>query len=246
MYIAILLRLILGYVIVEVEGYYIERFINICQNKKILIWNIKREKGVKLFFNIGIKDFRKLKQIARKTNCKLKIRKKRGIPFFMHKYKKRKVFIIFLLIISIFIYTSSRYIWNIEINVEEKQVIENIEKDLYDLGLKKGILKNKIDTGKIINEIRLKRSDISWMGLDIKGTNAVVRIIKADEKPKLLIKPQFEAGRSALNKNGIVNDMKDHIRVLNELAADFQTKGMYIVWEKFRQKLHIAKVKKSI
>ena len=186
MYIAILLRLILGYVIVEVEGYYIERFINICQNKKILIWNIKREKGVKLFFNIGIKDFRKLKQIARKTNCKLKIRKKRGIPFFMHKYKKRKVFIIFLLIISIFIYTSSRYIWNIEINVEEKQVIENIEKDLYDLGLKKGILKNKIDTGKIINEIRLKRSDISWMGLDIKGTNAVVRIIKADEKPKLI------------------------------------------------------------
>ena len=70
MYIAILLRLILGYVIVEVEGYYIERFINICQNKKILIWNIKREKGVKLFFNIGIKDFRKLKQIARKTNRK--------------------------------------------------------------------------------------------------------------------------------------------------------------------------------
>ena len=186
MYIAILLRLILGYVIVEVEGYYIERFINICQNKKILIWNIKREKGVKLFFNIGIKDFRKLKQIARKTNCKLKIRKKRGIPFFMHKYKKRKVFIIFLLIISIFIYTSSRYIWNIEINVEEKQVIENIEKDLYDLGLKKGILKNKIDTGKIINEIRLKRSDISWMGLDIKGTNAVVRIIKKKKKPKLI------------------------------------------------------------
>ena len=47
-------------------------------------------------------------------------------------------------------------------------------------------MKNKIDTGKIINEIRLKRSDISWMGLDIKGTNAVVRIIKADEKPKLI------------------------------------------------------------
>ena len=44
MFIAILLRLILGYVRVEVEGYYIERFINICQAKKIPIWNIKREK----------------------------------------------------------------------------------------------------------------------------------------------------------------------------------------------------------
>ena len=54
MYIGILLRLIFGYVRVEVEGYYIERFINICQNKKILIWNLKREKGVKLYFNIPL------------------------------------------------------------------------------------------------------------------------------------------------------------------------------------------------
>ena len=56
MYIGILLRLIFGYVRVEVEGYYIERFINICQNKKILIWNLNRQKGVKLYLNIGIKD----------------------------------------------------------------------------------------------------------------------------------------------------------------------------------------------
>ena len=69
MYIGILLRLIFGYVRIEIEGYYIERFINICQNKKILIWNLKRQKVVKLFLNIGIKDFKKLKNIARKTNC---------------------------------------------------------------------------------------------------------------------------------------------------------------------------------
>ena len=186
MYIGILLRLLFGFVRIEIEGYYIERFINICQNKRIIIWNLKREKGVKLFLNIGIKDLKKLKPIVRKTNCKLKIRKKRGIPFFMYKYKKRKVFIISLIVISILIYSSTRYIWNIEINVEENHIVPNIEKDLYDLGLKKGILKNKIETGKIINEIRLKRNDISWMGIDIKGTNAVIRIIKADEKPELI------------------------------------------------------------
>ena len=56
MYIGILLRLIFGYVRVEVEGYYIERFINICQNKKILIWNLKRQKGVNLYLNIFTAD----------------------------------------------------------------------------------------------------------------------------------------------------------------------------------------------
>ena len=186
MYIAILLRLIFGYVRVEIEGYYIERFINICQNKKILIWNLKREKGVKLYFNIGIKDFKRIKNIARKTNCKIKIKKKKGIPFLLYKYKKRKIFAIFLVLIVFFIYTSSRYVWNIDVSVEDGWGIENIEKDLYNLGLKRGIRKASIDTDKIINEIRLKRNDISWMGIDLKGTNVIIKIVKADEKPDLI------------------------------------------------------------
>ena len=57
MLIKFLFSYILGYVRITVEGYYIERFINICTTKKILIWNLKREKGVKLYLNIGIKDY---------------------------------------------------------------------------------------------------------------------------------------------------------------------------------------------
>ena len=186
MYIGILLRLIFGYVRIEVEGYYIERFINICQNKKILIWNLKREKGVKLYLNIGIKDFKKLKNIARKTNCKIKISKKKGIPFILHRYKKRKIFAIFLILIAFAIYTSSKYVWNIEVQVEDNLQIEQIEEDLADLGLKKGVLKSKIETEKLINELRLKRNDISWIGIDLKGTNVIVKAVKSDEKPDLL------------------------------------------------------------
>ena len=186
MYIGVLLRLILGYVKVEVEGYYIERFINICQNKRIFIWSLKREKEVKLFFNIGIKDFKKLKTISRKTNCKIKIVRKSGIPFLLHRYKKRKLFAIALVFIVLFIYLSSRYVWNIDVSVEDGLAIENIEKDLYDLGLKKGCKKTNIDTDKLVNEIRLKRNDISWIGIDLKGTNAIVKIVKTDEKPDLI------------------------------------------------------------
>ena len=87
MYIRLLLNLLLGYVRIEVEGYYVERFINICTNRKILIWNLKREKGVKLFLNIGIGDFKRLSNIAKKTKCKIKILKKRGIPFVIKKEK---------------------------------------------------------------------------------------------------------------------------------------------------------------
>ena len=205
MYIGILLRLIFGYVRIEVEGYYIERFINICQNKKILIWNLKRQKGVKLYLNIGIKDFKKLKNIARKTNCKIKISKKKGIPFILHRYKKRKIFAIFLIIIAFAIYTSSKYVWNIEVQVEDNLQIEQIEEDLADLGLRKGVLKSKIETDKLINELRLKRNDISWIGIDLKGTNVIVKAIKADEKPELLDNSDY--CNIVASKSGVITNI---------------------------------------
>lgn len=186
MLIKLILRMIFGYVRIQVEGYYIERFINICTNRKILIWNLKRKKGVQLFLNIGIKDFKKLADISRRTNCKVRIKNKKGLPFLLYRYKKRKIFAIFLLIILIMIFISSRYIWNVDIIVQDNKIIENIEEDLQKLGLKQGIKKNKINKEKIINEIRLHRKDISWIGLDIKGTNVKVKIVKSKEQPEII------------------------------------------------------------
>lgn len=186
MLIKILLKYILGYVRITIEGYYIERFINICTNNKILIWNLKREKGVKLYLNIGIQDYYKAIQVAKKLKCRVKIIKKRGIPFIINKYRKRKIFIISLLVIMIALYASSNYIWNIEIQVEDNLTVENIAEDIDTAGLKIGMKKNDINTEEIINKIRLNRNDISWMGIDLKGTNAIVKVVKAKEKPELI------------------------------------------------------------
>ena len=44
----------------------------------------------------------------------------------------------------------------------------------------------------------------------------------------MLIKPQFEAGKQALNKKGIVKDKKDHVRVLTELLGFFEACGLTV------------------
>lgn len=51
----ILLSYIRGYVDISVEGYFIERFINMCISKGILIWNIRRERATYLQANINVK-----------------------------------------------------------------------------------------------------------------------------------------------------------------------------------------------
>lgn len=186
MLLKILISYIIGYVNISVEGYFIERFMNICISKKILLWNIKREKSTFLYANVGIKNFKKLKEIARKTKCKINIKEKKGLPFVLNRHRKRKIFLILLIVFFIIIFTLSNFIWNIEVkgtsNISKEEILETLKEN----GLKIGMAKNKIDTQKIINSIRLNRDDVAWVGIGITGTNATVKIVEADLKPEII------------------------------------------------------------
>ena len=182
----ILLRYILGYVNISVEGYYIERFINTCLAKSILIWNVKREKSTYMRVNVGIQDFKRLKEVSRKTKCKMQIERKKGLPFLMNRYRKRKIFVILLIVIAVAMFVTSKFVWNIEIqgieNITEDEIINN----LAECGLSVGTLKNKINSQEIINKIRLDRDDIAWMNIDLSGTNVIVKIVETTPKPEII------------------------------------------------------------
>ena len=186
MFIKIIFNYIIGYIRISIEGYYIERFINICGNEKITIWNLKRNKNVKLELNIGIRDLKKVAKIAKQTKCKMKIIKKKGLPFLFNRYRKRKLFFVFLLVIIIGLGISSNFVWNIQIVEEDKGSIENLYQDVVESGLEIGKMKSKINTKDIINKVRLKRNDIAWMGIELKGTNAIVKVVKATAKPEIV------------------------------------------------------------
>ena len=186
MFFKILFNYILGYVNIKIEGFYIERFINICKSKGILLWNMKREKSSILYANISINDFKILKNIAKTSSCNIKLTKKMGLPFIFNKYKKRKIFFILLIFVLIVLLISSNYIWNIEIigdnRIDKNEIIEELKNN----GLSIGIAKSKLDTKRVINDIRMKREDIAWIGIDIKGTNAIVEIVESEKKPDIV------------------------------------------------------------
>ena len=131
MYFKVLLNYILGYVTIEIEGYFTERFINICNNQKIFLWNMKRKCSTIVQINIGISDFKKIKRIAKKTKCRVKIQGKKGIPFILYKYKKRKIFALLFLLVIIAMFTLSNFIWNIEVVGNNKISKDEIIKSLY-------------------------------------------------------------------------------------------------------------------
>ena len=88
MYIQIIRGYILGYARIVIEGYFIERLMNLCLKNGIVLWNSKRKKVTILEINVGIKDFRNLIKLAKQSKCKVKIKQKRGLPFIFNRYKK--------------------------------------------------------------------------------------------------------------------------------------------------------------
>lgn len=227
MLIKILLSYLIGYVRVEVEGYYIERFMNICRKQRITIWNLKRDKSVRLKLNIRAKEFKQICQIAKRTNCKVKINKKKGIPFLIHRYQKRKFFFLLLIVFILLLVGSSQFVWNIEIQEEQGRTLENIEKDIDEVGLKTGKWKANIDTKEIINKVRLKRQDIAWMGIELKGTNAIVKLVKADEKPDIINEDDYCSIVS--DKTGVITKINAQNGTANVKEGDVVKQGDILI-----------------
>ena len=182
----ILLSYIFGFLNIEVEGYLVERFINRCISKGIFLWNIKRDKSTIAYMNIGIKSFKLIRKIAKETKCNIKIKVKKGLPFLFHKYRKRKFFVYILVILCLGIIASSNFIWNIQVEGNSTITKEEILSNLRDEGIKVGVLKKKINLKQAISDIRLKREDLAWIGIEIRGTNVIVKLVEADKKPEII------------------------------------------------------------
>ena len=227
MFLKILFSYLLGYLKISVEGYYIERFINICKTNNITIWNLKRKENIELELNVRINEFKKICKVAKQTRCKVKIKRKKGFPFLLHKYKKRKIFVLFLLIMIIIITLSSNFVWNVEIKEENGLQLENIEEDIKKAGLETGKLKNNINMKEVINKIMLERKDIAWIGIELKGTNAIVKIVKADEKPEIV--DQDEYCNIVSNKSGIITKISAQNGTANVKIGDTVKEGDILI-----------------
>ena len=186
MYIKILKGYISGYIRIAIEGYFIERLMNLCIKKGVFLWSTKRKKTTILETNVSVKDFRTIIKIAKETKCKIKIKHKKGVPFIFNRYKKRKIFFVFLCLIFVGIITLSNFVWNIEItgntNISNEEILKTLKED----GLSLGTLKNKVNIKEIVNKMRLKRNDLAWIGIELKGTNAIVKVVEAEKKPDIV------------------------------------------------------------
>ncbi len=186
-----LLRLwnyIKGYVIIFVEGYFLEKFVNICTRRQIFLWDVKKRNNSAMSMKVSIKGFRMLRPIAKKTGCRVRIMWKSGFPFVLYRYKRRKTFIAGAILFVFLFYFMSSFVWSIEVDGNEKLATETIIDRVCELGVKPGVLKYRINPHDVASNLMLDINELSWVSVVIKGTKVKIEVSEGVEKPKLVKK----------------------------------------------------------
>ena len=125
---------------------------------------------------IKVSGFRKLKPILRKTQTKVSILERFGLPFFFHRYRKRKLFFTGIVFCLLIIYSMTFFIWNIDLEgnqrITDDVLIEYLEsKDIYH-----GMAKRKVRCEQIVKDIRKNFDEIIWVSASLEGTRLFIHV----------------------------------------------------------------------
>lgn len=78
-----------------------------------------------------------------------------------------------------------------------------------------------LDQSIIAEQADIISADVSFISMPLAISAAVCRLLRPRGEVAALIKPQFEAGREAVGKGGIVRDRSVHLEVLHKVLASF-------------------------
>lgn len=221
-----LVRWFRGYLTVIIKGYSPERFINLCCNHGILVWNIQKvENGFE--FNIMVKGYKNIRQIARKTKTIPYIKKRYGFPFVVQHYKKRKGFLVGFVLAVVLVYMMSLYIWDIEVSGQYTHTEEAIVKYLNSIDVYAGVKKNKLSCQEIEDNIRKQYKDIGWVSAEIRGTRLLIKLTETN-MPKPYVAQEVPCHIVA-QKDGIVVSMITRAGTPKVSVGDVVKKGDILV-----------------
>lgn len=175
-------RFIKGSVDFEGSGKFPERFLNLTARRGINLWNTRPSDGG-LKGSMSLSDYRKIRPAARKAGVRLRVTKKRGLPFAAAKYKARRGLLAGAAAAAALVYFLSGFVWTVEINGTENVSQSKILGVLAENGLRPGILRSSLDVSRIKRETLLDIEELGWLSVNLSGGRATVEVREKAEKP---------------------------------------------------------------
>ncbi len=191
-----------GTVRVTLTSEYPERFINVCAQHNIALWDIQRVDTVTLKATMRRDMYPKLAQFQGRGIGDIVVEKQAGVPMFLRRFRKRYALLAGLLITIVGLFALSRYIWEIDVVGNSRVSSTAILRELQDLEVGIGTYKYSIRSDELENQMILKLPELEWLSINVSGSHATVEVREKRPKPDII--PESVPCNVLAAKSGVV------------------------------------------
>lgn len=195
----------LGSVYVEVQGSYVERFLNLCSKNGVGFWDMSRPAPDIIRIRVTVPNYRKLRAYAKKAMCHMHILSKSGLPFFTVKFKKRIALIVGLTVFLTIAWVLTSFIWVIDIRGYDQVDVSKLQELLRANGVYIGAYGPSVHIDELKNDILLNMPELSYVGVNLSGSHAEVQVRER------ALPPEMEASDEPVNivakRGGIITSV---------------------------------------
>lgn len=203
MFVDKIIRFVKGYVVITAQGKFPERFLNVCANRGIYVYDVTYFSKTSVRLRMSLKAYKEVPQIAEKTFVEINEISKGGLFVLLSKYKRRKWFLFGPLILLIALFVINLFVWDIEVRGCKKVLPETIYENLEQVGVKVGAFRLSIDEKKVKNEMLLKMPELSWLWTTNRGSKIIVDVRESVPKPEIFDKSDY--CNLVATKDGIID-----------------------------------------
>lgn len=204
--------------ILKITGKRIDTFIMLLVRFNICFRKIKSSKDY-IIIEVLEEDYEKLKKI--KTTYEIEILKRKGLIYFTHFIKIRKLFIVSILLGFIFLTFLTNIIFDVKVVLDDEELREIILTDLKEFGISKYKFKVSYkEKEKIESKILDKEKELlEWLEIEEKGVNYEVNVIKRVKNKEV---KETEPRNIVASKNGMIT------RIVAETGEVVTKKNNYV------------------
>jgi len=227
-----------GMVSLEISGFGKERLINVCKKNNIELFDLTHNND-NIVFSVITKDYKKLNSYNEKIKTNIKILNKSGLPHFLYRYKKRKIFLLCFLMFVCSLFLLSNFIWNITITGNNSYTDIEIIKDVEQNYVKIGTPKSKINCSELEKKLRNKYDKIAWISCELKGTNLIINVEETLSKEPVIKEKtpcNIIAYKDAIITDVIINNGQKIVNVGEEVKRnDILITGVVNIYNEYNE-----------
>ncbi len=168
-----LLRFLSGYVCFRITGSRAGSFVNKLIRAHINVWGIRADSDG-IVCCVRLRDYPTVQSMCRDSSQRVRIKAKRGVPFFLHKNRDRSGLLVGAVLFLAVFHVLSLFVWTVDI-CEFNTISQTAAREILGrVGLYEGVYGELGSLKRMQTTAMLEFGNLSWMTINVDGSRGEV------------------------------------------------------------------------